>query len=55
MTFLSRDSILLWGVSHWRAHFRNRQRDLEEIPHQAILIELHSTREVGDFREDLEA
>ncbi len=55
MTFLSRDSILLWGVSHWRAHFRNLQRDLEEIPHQAILIELRSTREVGDFLEDLEA
>ena len=55
MTFLSRDSILLWGVSHWRAHFRNLQRDLAGIPHQAILIELHSTREVGDFLEDLEA
>ena len=45
-TFLSRDSILLWGISHWRAHFRNARRALKEIPHHATVVELYSMREV---------
>ena len=26
LSFMSRDSILLWGITHWRAHFRNIDR-----------------------------
>ena len=33
MAFFSRDSILLWGISHWRAHRRNLERDLARYPH----------------------
>lgn len=49
MAFLSRDSILLWGITHHRAHARNVERDLERIPHQASVIELRSSREVDRF------
>ncbi len=45
-TFLSRDSILLWGISHWRAHFRIAGQALKCIPHHATVVELHSTPEV---------
>ncbi len=49
LTFLNRDSILLWGITHHRAHARNVERDLERIPHRASVIELRSTREVAAF------
>ena len=45
-TFLSRDSILLWGISHWRAHFRIAGQALKQIPHHATVIELYSMPEV---------
>ena len=45
-TFLSRDSILLWGISHWRAHFRNVRQALKQIPHHATVVELYSMRDV---------
>ena len=45
-SFLSRDSILLWGITHWRAHARNTKKALADIPHHATVIELRSTREV---------
>ncbi len=45
-TFLSRDSILLWGISHWRAHFRNVRQALKEIRHHVTVVELYSMHEV---------
>ncbi len=48
-SFLSRESILLWGITHWRAHHRNVQRALREIPHHANVVELRSALEVNDF------
>ena len=49
LAFLSRESILLWGITHHRAHARNVERDLERIPHRASVIELRSAREVAAF------
>ena len=49
MGFLSKDSILLWSITHHRAHARNVERDLERIPHRASVIELRSAREVAAF------
>ena len=42
LTFLSRDSILLWGISHWNAHNRHVTEALAVIPHQAQVFELRS-------------
>jgi adenylate kinase family enzyme len=47
--FLSRDSLLLWGLTHWHAHHRHAQHDLDTTPHTAELIELRSPREVEAF------
>ena len=49
LSFLSRDSLLLYGITHWRKHFKDIARDLNEIPHRAAVIELRSTRQVEDF------
>jgi adenylate kinase family enzyme len=49
LSFTSRDSILLWGISHWRAHTRSLDAALREIPHTAPVIELRSCREVDEF------
>ena len=49
MALLSRDSILLWSITHHRAHARNVERDLERISHRASVIELSSAREVAAF------
>ena len=46
LTFLSRDSILLWGISHWRKHHRNVTEALRVIPHQAQVLELWSDADV---------
>lgn len=55
MSFLSRDSILLWGITHWRAHHRNMTKTLAEVPHTAFVIELRSTRELEAFMASIEA
>jgi adenylate kinase family enzyme len=49
MSFLSRESILLWGITHHRAHVYSANHDLETVPHTAQLIELHNDREVDAF------
>lgn len=49
LSFLSRDSLLLWGIHHWRAHHRNVRHDLATIPHQADVIELRSDADVDTF------
>ena len=55
LSFTSRDSILLWGISHWRAHVRSLDAALREIPHTAPVIELRSSREVEAFVRGLSA
>ncbi len=47
--FLSRDSLLLYLIRTWRRHHRGIGRDLKEIPNQATVIELHSTKEIEVF------
>ena len=49
LSFLSRDSILLWSITHHQAHARNFRRDFASMPHNAELVELHSDREVEAF------
>lgn len=53
LAFTSRESILLWGISHWRAHTRGLDAALREIPHTAPVIELRSSREVDEFVREL--
>lgn len=47
ITFLSRDSILLWGVSHWRQGLSNTEEALRKVPHHADVHELRSNKEVA--------
>ncbi len=49
MTFLSKESLLLYGVMHWKLHFSGVAADLAEIPHEATIIQLRSTGEVERF------
>jgi hypothetical protein len=49
LAFLSRDSLLLWGITHWHAHHRNARHDLDTVPHRAELLELRSGRDVEAF------
>ncbi len=49
MTFMSRDSILLWCITHWRAHVRGITESLREISHHADVVVLRSMREVREF------
>ena len=53
MAFFSRDSILLWGITHWRAHRRNVERDLAQYDHTDDLRVLRSAREVDSFLADI--
>jgi adenylate kinase family enzyme len=46
MSFLSRESILLWGITNWRPHVRKMERVLAETPHNANVIVLQSQRDV---------
>jgi len=54
LSFASKESLLLWGLTHWRAHHRNARHDLETTPHTAELIELRSDREIDAFVASLE-
>ncbi|MFN8508883.1 MAG: shikimate kinase [Dehalococcoidia bacterium] len=49
MAFFTRDSMLLWGISHWRTGIRNTAADLARIPHHARVVELRSPRAVREF------
>lgn len=49
MAFFSRESILLWGITHWRAHRRNMERTLKTVPHTDDVRILRSSREADDF------
>jgi hypothetical protein len=49
LSFTSKDSILLWGITHWRAHFRGVARSLAEHGTHLPVVELRSPREVEVF------
>ncbi|MBI4571583.1 MAG: hypothetical protein HY723_06495 [Chloroflexi bacterium] len=55
LSFLSRESILLWGISHWRAHQRNTRAALSAIPHRANVIELRGDGEVEAWLKEVGA
>ena len=55
LAFFSRDSILLWGLTHWRAHRRGVERDLAQYEHADDLRLLRSSREVNLFLADVAA
>jgi adenylate kinase family enzyme len=46
--FFSRDSLILYQITHWRKYERIG-RNIQKIPHRATVIELCSSREVGAF------
>ncbi|MCK9517565.1 MAG: (d)CMP kinase [Dehalococcoidia bacterium] len=46
MAFLSRESILLWGITNWRQGLRKTARDLQALPHTANVIVLRRPGEV---------
>jgi hypothetical protein len=46
--FLSRDSMLLWGLTGWRPHHRAAARALATLPHGPV-YELRSARAVRMF------
>ena len=46
LAFFSRDSILLWGISHWRDHHKHFERDLARYAHTDDVRILRSPREV---------
>jgi adenylate kinase family enzyme len=54
MSFFSRDSILLWGITNWRPHVGKMERVLAETPHNANVIELRSQREVDALLAEIE-
>ncbi len=49
LAFFSRESILLWGISHWRDHHRHMERDLARYPHTEDVRILRSSREAAMF------
>ena len=49
LLFFSRDSLLLYQITHWRGHHQRVKQSLEEIPHHASVLELRSAREIKDF------
>ncbi len=51
MAFFSRESILLWGITHWRAHRRNMEHSLASLPHTDDVRILKSSRAVTEFLE----
>jgi adenylate kinase family enzyme len=50
--FLSRDSMLLWGLTAWRPHHRAAARALATLPHGPV-YELRSRRAVRTFLADV--
>jgi len=53
--FFSRDSLLLYAITSRRRHRRGINQDLRDMPHQAKVYELRSTREVEAFLEKVDA
>lgn len=55
LSFLSRESLLLYAMKSRRRHRENIRRDLKAITHQAKVYELRSTREVEAFLASLQS
>jgi adenylate kinase family enzyme len=53
--FFSRDSLLLYVIKNWKRYMRKISKDLDEIPHHASVIELHSLKEVDLYLDTLES
>ena len=53
LALLSKDSMLLWGITNWRPHVRKVRDALETVPHDATVIELRSRGAVEHFIERL--
>jgi adenylate kinase family enzyme len=53
LSFLSRDSLLLYQLKAWRSHHRKTQKALDEVPHRATVYELRSPRQVEEFLESV--
>jgi len=49
LSFLSRDSLLLYQARRWRRHHKRLSADLEGLPNHAHVYELRSEREVEVF------
>ena len=48
-SLLSRDSILLWCITNWRAHVRHVNRALDEVDHKASVLVMRSPGDVKGF------
>lgn len=48
LNFFSRDSIILYQVTHWRV-YRERGKSLEEISHEAPIFRLRSPKDIEAF------
>ncbi len=49
----SRDSLLLYQITHWRGFDKRTTESLEIIPHHASVIQLRSQKEVDVFLSEL--
>ena len=47
--FLSRDSLLLYAVTHWCRHHEAISQALEQTTQRALVLRLHSVHEVEEF------
>ncbi len=52
--FFSRNSLLLYQMTHWRAYGKIG-RNLRGIPHQASVLELRSVKEINEFLASLDS
>jgi len=54
LSFLSRESILLWGITHWREHHRKTRQALREAKARGTqIVVLRSPAEVRAFVDEL--
>jgi hypothetical protein len=49
LSFTSKDSILLWGITHWRAHFRGVTQSIADHGPHLPVVELRSAGEVREL------
>ena len=49
LSFLSRDSLILYLIINWRSSHKKIKHALENIPHKASVIELYSSKEVDSY------
>ncbi len=53
--FFSRSSILLYQMTHWHRFLLRTKQVLQEIPHQASVLELRSVKEIDEFLVSLDS